>query len=139
MQEAAAVVCCFRYWEKGSSGEGELFAIYIFISVIDAQLAFVSFMKGYWEGRAPSRPPSAGRMSGCPVVPMNDDPMKTARGCHPSIIQLDNRASEQRGTFSSVQMCKCPYGMLTFTRKKRLAELVGAHDLSVRFSLPSTV
>ena len=29
--------------------------------------------------------------------------------------------------------------MLTFTRKKRLAELVGAHDLSVRFSLPSTV
>ena len=99
VQEAAAVVCCFRYWEKGSSGEGELFAIYIFISVIDAQLAFVSFTKGYWEGRAPSRPPSAGRMSGCPVVPMNDDPMKTARGCHPNIIQLDNRASEQRGTF----------------------------------------
>ncbi len=31
------------------------------------------------------------------------------------------------------------YGMLTLTRKKRLAELVGAHDLSVRFSLPSTV
>ena len=31
------------------------------------------------------------------------------------------------------------YGMLTFTRKKRLAELVGAHDLSVSFSLPSTV
>ena len=25
---AAAVVCCFRYWEKGSSGEGEFFAIY---------------------------------------------------------------------------------------------------------------
>ena len=38
---------------------------------------------------------------------MNDDPMKTARGCHPNIIQLDNRASEQRGTFSNVQMCKC--------------------------------
>ena len=31
-----------------------------------------------------------------------------------------------------------PYGMLTFTRKKRLAELVGV-QLSVRFSLPSTV
>ena len=31
-----------------------------------------------------------------------------------------------------------PYGMLTFTRKKRLAELAGA-QLSVRFALPSTV
>ena len=31
---------------------------------------------GAWEGRAPSRPPSDGRMSGCPVVPMNDDPMQ---------------------------------------------------------------
>ena len=39
---------------------------------------------------------------------MNDDPMIPARGCHPSIIQLDNRASEQRGTFSNVQMCKYP-------------------------------
>ena len=38
---------------------------------------------------------------------MNDDPMKTARGCHPNIIQLDNRVSEQRGTYSSVQVCKC--------------------------------
>ncbi len=26
-----AVVCCFHYWEKGSSGEREFFAIYIFI------------------------------------------------------------------------------------------------------------
>ncbi len=42
----ATVACCFRYWEKGSSGEGEFFAIYIFISDIDAQLAFVSFTKG---------------------------------------------------------------------------------------------
>ncbi len=42
----ATAVCCFRYWEKGSSGEGEFFAIYIFISDIDAQLAFVSFTKG---------------------------------------------------------------------------------------------
>ncbi len=82
---------------------------------------------------------TAGRMSGCPVVTMNDDPMKTARGCHPSIIQLDNRASEQRNTLSSVQVCKCPYGMLTFTRKKRLAELVGAQVPSVRLSRPSTV
>ena len=27
------------------------------------------------EGRAPSRPPFDGRMAGCPVVPMVDDPM----------------------------------------------------------------
>ncbi len=48
---------------------------------------------------------TAGRMAGCPVVPMNDDPMKTARGCHPNIIQLDNRVSEQRDTL--LQVCKC--------------------------------
>ena len=29
-----------------------------------------------WEGRASSRPLSDGRMSGYPVVPMVDDPMK---------------------------------------------------------------
>ena len=49
-------------------------------------------------------------MSGCSVDPMNDDSMKTVGR----------------------------YGMLTLTRKKRLAELVGA-QLSVRFALPSTV
>ena len=32
---------------------------------------------GVWEGRAPSRPPSDGRMAGCPVVPMVDDLMKS--------------------------------------------------------------
>ena len=41
---------------------------------------------------------TAGRMAGCPVFPMNDDPMRPVRGCHPNIIQLDNWASAQRGT-----------------------------------------
>ena len=39
----------------------------------------------------------------------------------------------------STTMRPALYGMLTLTRKKRLAELVGAHDLSASFSLPSTV
>ena len=59
------------------------------------------------RSRRECRSRTDGRMSSCPVVPMNDDPMIPARGCHPSIIQLDNRASEQRGTYSSVQVCKC--------------------------------
>jgi hypothetical protein len=42
----AGAPCCFRYWEKWSGGEAEFFAIFIFIFVIDAQLAFVSFEGG---------------------------------------------------------------------------------------------
>ena len=86
------------------------------------------------EGRASSRPLSDGRMSGCPVVPMVDDPM-TARCLGNAALHLatpgdagilpaaDARKRDQRwGELSeraaspiarvckcvNVQMCKCP-------------------------------
>ena len=45
---------------------------------------------------------------------------------------------QPRNAYPIAGVCKCPYGISTFTRKKRLAELVGV-QLSVRFALPSTV
>jgi hypothetical protein len=63
-----AVVCCFRYWEEGSSGEGEFFDIYIFISVIGAQLVFVSFRNGPLRHAYLHAEETAGGIGRCPTV-----------------------------------------------------------------------
>jgi hypothetical protein len=56
-------------------GGVSLFSFSFLPLMLNWRLCHLRRSNGAGEGRAPSRPLFDGRMSGCPVVPMNDDPM----------------------------------------------------------------